>query len=71
MWYDLYVNEVLRLGGYMKLKDPCKKCIVRSCCKEMCDKKREYWDTRDRIITYAFKILVILAFVNALYHALI
>jgi ferredoxin len=23
------------------LKDPCKKCIVRSCCTEVCPKKAE------------------------------
>jgi len=42
-----FILELLELFGIgirnmwriIFVKDPCKKCIVKSCCSELCDKK--------------------------------
>lgn len=31
------------------IRDPCKRCIVRACCRERCDKKYEYWRTKESL----------------------
>ena len=30
----------------MIIKDPCKRCIVKACCKSSCERKRDYWNLR-------------------------
>ena len=38
--------KLLKLIYYgMVLTDPCKKCILRPCCSEVCQEKYTYGDT--------------------------
>ena len=30
----------------MRIFNPCKKCIVRACCKTMCQEQAEYYKTK-------------------------
>lgn len=43
----------------MLIRDPCKRCVVRACCKERCHKRQDYWDTRVKISDIAVKLLMI------------
>ena len=54
----------------MQFKNPCKKCIVKTVCKERCYYEQDYWETRLFIITLTIKICIFAAFVTFLYDAI-
>jgi hypothetical protein len=48
------------------VRDPCKKCIVKSCCKEQCEKKLKQIDTKLAVfwqVTPIFIWCVVILFV--------
>jgi hypothetical protein len=32
----------------MQIRNPCKKCLVRAACEKRCNKRQNYWDTREK-----------------------
>lgn len=38
----------------MVFRNPCKKCLVQSMCREICDIKKEYMETHTKIADIGF-----------------
>ena len=40
------------------IRDPCKRCIVRPCCRQRCNKKFDYWSIRESLSGLLLKISI-------------
>ena len=41
----------------MVIRNPCKRCIVRACCRFLCDKKHHYYYTKEKIAKATYILL--------------
>lgn len=48
----------------MKIFDPCKKCLVKSMCRERCESRQSYWDTRSEIVDWFIAISISMSVVG-------
>ena len=54
-------GEIMNFIKYTKMSfkvDPCKKCIVRACCKKYCEEKKE-WNIHDETGIWFDRFLVV------------
>ena len=56
-----YFGEIMHIIEYTKIvfkSDPCKKCLVRACCRDFCNEKQKWYSyTKDGIYFSRFMII--------------
>jgi len=51
----------------MQILNPCRKCIVRAICRIRCPARQDFWDTREKTITFICKSSVTCALLVLLF----